>query len=260
MKERRPRPLIFSGPMVRALLGGWKTMTRRLCKLPKEPEIRGGWEPTTTGGKGSFYADGSPAPEMPAIWNQTTGTTIISPYLPGDRIWVRETWCRASADALVDDPQAIDGRPRGPADEFGIRPFVYYKATDLNVVHVDDEERSPWKSPLHMPRWASRLEFEVVSSRAERLKDLSREDAIAEGARRFVDIPPSPTFPNGVQSRWSMEEPPSCDHCLGSPRTAFGNFFNKLYAGENWNLKDGPSPWDLNPFVWVIALKAVPHG
>jgi hypothetical protein len=99
-----------------------------------------------------------------------------------------------------------------------------------------------------MPRWASRITLEVTGVRIERAQDISREDAIAEGAKRFDDIPPSKLFPSGEQSRWSMEQPEDCGQCLGSPQTAFGNLWIKI---------NGQESWDANPWVWVIEFKRI---
>ena len=84
------RPILFSAPMVRAILAGKKTQTRRVVKLPPD---RGTWEPDTIGGPGVTLADGSPVSERTCIWNTTTGRVLGCPYgKAGDRLWVRETW------------------------------------------------------------------------------------------------------------------------------------------------------------------------
>jgi hypothetical protein len=100
------RPILFSAPMVRALLAGTKTQTRRVLKLPTkgiyERKDMGGWAPTINGGGGSFTIgrDGTrvPAPETVGIWHQTTGRCLNAPYQIGDRLWVRETFCDPEDD------------------------------------------------------------------------------------------------------------------------------------------------------------------
>ena len=145
----KERPILFSAPMVRAILNGRKTQTRRIVKLPKE---RGSWEPSSTGGVGVTYSDGTPCPEMSCIWNTSTGTSLICQHgLVGDRLWVRESFNR-------------DGEK-----------YIY--AADLN-----DSGVQKWKPSIHMPRLASRILLEVVNVRVERLQDISEDDAKAEGS------------------------------------------------------------------------------
>lgn len=82
------RPIIFSAEMVRAILEGRKTQTRRIVRLPHQNPL-GAWEATTVGGDRARRADGSPVPRMAAIWHTRTGDTLACPYgLPGDRLWV----------------------------------------------------------------------------------------------------------------------------------------------------------------------------
>ena len=155
------RPILFSAPMVKALLSGTKTQTRRIIKLPTKKEYvrpdMGGWEATTVGGEGCFYANGYAAPEKVAIWNQTTGTCVVIPYQIGDRLYVRETWA------------TIKGYPR----------VIAYRA-DGCIAHTD-LKNNRWRPSIHMPRWASRLTLEVTDVRVERVQDISEEDARAEG-------------------------------------------------------------------------------
>jgi hypothetical protein len=105
-----------------------------------------------------------------------------------------------------------------------------------------------------MPRWASRITLEITDVRVERLQDISEEDAIAEGAQRFPDLPGK--NPWGQDDRWSMEQPNSVDDCLGSARSAFGNYFCKLAGNAPKGIHD-PRPWDANPWVWVIKFKRI---
>jgi len=144
MKER---PILFSAPMVRAILDGSKTQTRRTVK----PEHV------------SAYHDG-----VPALFKRF-------PYgKPGDRLWVRETFTVVGYD---EDRDQILGKA-GPPDEpwWGVRPKG--KASLLS---------GKWRPSLFMPRWASRITLEVTGVRVERLQDISEEDAIAEGVGHELD-------------------------------------------------------------------------
>lgn len=156
MKER---PILFSAPMVLALLDGNKTQTRRVVK--PQPE----WtEPATIWQQGDghsgpgWYAHNEDYPDEGALFYRC-------PYgQPGDRLWVRETWCHQWND-------------KTGYQENG----YWYRATTPDVQHVDGAEKSPWKPSIHMPRAASRITLEITAVRVERLQDISDADAQAEG-------------------------------------------------------------------------------
>lgn len=147
MKER---PILFSAPMVRAILEGRKTQTRRIIKKPMDevPDYARGW-------KHNGYA----------FYGKINGGDMAVPFIcpygqRGDRLWVRETWANTEADGLV-----------FKAD--GERDF----RTPCGTV----SERSAWKPSIHMPRTFSRITLEITDVRVERLQDISEADAIAEG-------------------------------------------------------------------------------
>jgi len=225
----KERPILFSAPMVRAILEGRKTQTRRVVNPQPADGEHIAWLTNIVGRPPSFAV---------ATMGSSNVREIRCPYgAPGDRLWVRETWCHAHPD-YHDEAEGIRlGRPMRHGR------WCHYAASD----YVDhDDNRSPWKPSIHMPRWASRITLEVTCVRVERVQSISKDDAIAEGARRFDDIPdPSPY---GHGSRWSMEDPPNTDHCLGSPQSAFGNLWIKI---------NGQESWDANPWVWVVEFKRV---
>lgn len=147
MKER---PILFNTLMVRALLEGRKTQTRRIAKICKDPDL--GCE-LTPGELSRLDQD------------------VIERACPhgriGDRLWVRETWC----DTRV-----------GGFD----RP-AHYKVDIGNPSEANDIRLSyglPWIPSIHMPRWASRITLEITGVRIERLQDITEEDAKAEGIER----------------------------------------------------------------------------
>ncbi|URI08938.1 hypothetical protein MW290_25555 [Aquincola tertiaricarbonis] len=155
----REGPILFSAPMVRALLAGTKTQTRRVVKQqPPADKQRSAWyEPGVMG-----WAP----PEAPSQhWHR-----IRCPYgQPGDRLWVREAFAGSIAYE----------RHGYPLREWGNK--VWYVA--------DGEPRSgQWTRPrpsIHMPRSLSRITLEIAGVRVERLQDISEADAIAEGVNRF---------------------------------------------------------------------------
>ncbi len=164
MSQVKERPILFSAPMVRAILEGRKTVTRRALKMP-----HGFWE-TSAGGE-----------LVPIPANCPHGK-------PGDRLWVRESHAQVFE---VDIPQ---GRYAGPIGTSGspARPdwksrYVYRADGDMPNVqwhHVGDSQPVRWTPSIHMPRLACRILLEITEVRVERLQDISYEQAAAEGIHR----------------------------------------------------------------------------
>ncbi len=148
MKER---PILFSAPMIRALLAGTKTQTRRVAKPVRHPDL------------GNVYAPG-------ALVLEHEPQHVIDrccPYgRPGDRLWVREShwWFKDECD-----------------HETGYYPPAL-TADDVEYRADGESTRHGWRPSIHMPRWASRILLEITSVRVERLQDISQADAQAEGA------------------------------------------------------------------------------
>ena len=143
MKER---PILFSGPMVRAILVGRKTMKRMVVKL------RAG-EIAHEGGDGSLHAVAN------TTWGDCIERVIQCPYgVPGDLLWVRETWA-----------ENIDGD-------------VVYRADNGVAESMIDR----WRPSIFMPRWASRLTLRITSVRVERVQEIPEADARAEGFKDVV--------------------------------------------------------------------------
>ena len=156
MKER---PILFSAPMVRAILSGAKTQTRRVVKQDREGLL-----------------DCKPTPAWDAFWQ-----CVACPYgQPGDRLWVRETFgdCTPGADAVVGTKWE---RPwyRADADDYGLLGH-----DGEGPVYVEDVL---WRPSIHMPRWASRILLEITDVRVERVQDISDRDARDEGAEHIGD-------------------------------------------------------------------------
>lgn len=235
------RPIIFKDDMVRAILEGRKIQTRRIMK-PQPVIGDDGWFRWDGHKPNSKY--GAYASNQVDLKSISIFVGVSSPYgRPGDRLWVRE------AHAFV--PQPAYRCSTGIYQQ--INPSDDYEA----CVYRENFDRSrsfPWRPSIHMPRWASRITLEITDVRVERLQDISEEDAIAEGARHFPDLPG--TSPYEQDDRWSMETPDSCDKCLGNARMAFANYFCKITGNAPKGLHD-PRPWDANPWVWVIEFRRV---
>jgi len=182
MKER---PILFSGPMVRAILSGRKTQTRRIVK-PQPDE------------SGLSKKDGA------EYWEDASGRKYICPFgVPGDRLWVRETWrTTKSLEHLA---------PRNIASG---APLEYMADRCLTPGGGRLEYRGKARPSIFMPRWASRINLEVADVRIERLNDITEEDAKAEGWDGYISYMPQPHPAIAEFSRlWeSIHGPGSWDH------------------------------------------------
>ncbi|HHF8081018.1 ASCH domain-containing protein [Klebsiella pneumoniae] len=237
MKERG---MIFNGEMVRAILDGRKTQTRRIMAPQPADDIERGIfpNPEVIGWKSSRR-------------NKHGSTTAHFCHYgkPGDRIWVRETWGVVS-HAFSDDGLMIDWVPDRPATAIHEMPFGngYYSgyaiyAADGDFTWGDDDGyedgRSCWKPSIHMPRAASRILLEITDVRAERLNTISEEDARAEG---IID---------GGCLNCGEPEPCGCANPEPDATDAFAYLWQSIYGQESWNA---------NPWVWVIEFKRVEGG
>lgn len=156
----KEHPIPFSDEMVRAVLDGRKTQTRR----PVKPQPAG-----------NFYLSGDTIIDAPK--GELMATRIRCPFGgPGDRLWVRETWGLTAAENW--GPFEIYDVLQGEAALLrrDLKMAVHYQATDV-YPNMD------WRRSSHMPRWASRINLEVTTVRVERVQDISDEDARAEGCK-----------------------------------------------------------------------------
>lgn len=165
----RTRPILFSGLMVRALLAGTKTQTRRVIKRPlKHP----GWTEYCYFGPSKNDPNArSVAIECGPDYPDTDEDVVPCPYGAAcDLLWVRETWAHVPL-------READG---GQGDKMGP---IYRADGDEAFEAIPDEWNfiGPWRPSIHMPRWASRLTLRIRGVRVERLQDISTEDAEAEG-------------------------------------------------------------------------------
>ena len=259
--EVKERPILFSGPMVRAILDGRKTQTRRIVK-PQPETINEDWEDSPT----EFMKTEHHRPVF-----ADTYCRHYCPYgRPGDRLWVRETWCPLRDNHYHDGLPArhmlthrSDGRP--------IRAGAEYRADGSE----NDEQRRcmselhyKWTPSIHMPRWASRLTLEITGVRVERLQEVSEGDAIAEGWPRQSD-PGIDTGGNGGPFDWfrlvweSINGTP-CKRCRGhgvvTAWVGSSNGTGVALDSEDCPECHGDPPaksWAANPWVWVIEFQKV---
>lgn len=234
----REHPILFSGALVRAILEGRKTQTRRLLRpQPVGDQVATFAQVGTVKATGAAVFCcrddwGTPVCALPVGRHSLAGD-LVCPYgAPGDHLWCRETWQEFFDDEI--DP----ARPRGPWGRMGIpaqperRSFVFYRA--------DGEiEGAVWRPSIHMPRRASRLTLRIKSVRVERLQQISEADAKAEGVEPVV-------LPTG---RYGL------DICgpLMDGRRPFASEFAVLWDSIN----NKSAPWSSNPWLWVLEFERV---
>lgn len=277
------RPILFSGAMVCAILGGRKTQTRRVVihrrKQPptwatyvnhlKQMNMQHDWvdsqlfqwseeqapgeplKPLRRWPSGPVHVKRGYAPEM--------DYAIPCPHgRPGDRLWVRETWSKwdnGSRQVVFSADRATHEVDFANGDPIGIFPEVFN--------HLRDGVSVGWKPSIHMPRWASRLSLEITKIRAERVQDISESDAIAEGMDVCECIRCcAGEHPGDCKecAGWaSNERERECGHCEGTgqcpvchgrPETARHVFQQRF---KSWSGLE----WDSNPWVWVIEFQRV---
>lgn len=223
MKER---PILFSGSMVRAILDGSKTQTRRAVKH-------------------------IPALGSPEAWCDLRLERLIGDYrrycpygVPSDRLWVRES-----------------GRmSEGRFFAYAASPGVARCADDKGFITVSPEEAQSWTPEqwrsggwkpvpsIFMPRWASRLTLEIVSVRVERLQNISEEDAIADGGFK-TNAPDSPEFGYLPHDFDPVD-------CVIPGEDPYDDYWPAIRCFQRlWESINGPGSWESNPWVWVVKFK-----
>ncbi|MBO9459003.1 hypothetical protein J7447_07895 [Labrenzia sp. R5_0] len=147
------KPILFSGPMVQALLAGRKTQTRRVIN--------------TKGGPNNIFSGAWTDDYIRAPGNAAWRAKQI-PFAVGDLLWVREGWCHF---------------PENAPD--GMGEVVYYRADNGNDSRTSKEVMQKngvaWQPSIFMPRWASRLTLKVTNVRSQRVQEICEPDAKAEG-------------------------------------------------------------------------------
>lgn len=218
MKER---PILMSAPMVRAILDGRKTQTRRVIKVqPSSSDLQ-------ISTLIDAYIDRKNIGK--SHWVRLEDLNIVyddrvffsCPFgKVGDGLWVRENWQHSNY-------------PDGPYEP---DCHIFYRADYMDDQLGADLEKSPdrirrkWKPSIHMPRMASRILLEITNISVERLQDISEADAIDEGVNVHPDHHGKP--PNSIYS----------------PVDAYRDLFESIYGEGSWNL---------NPYVWVIEFNKI---
>lgn len=245
-------PIIFSGPMVRALLEGRKTMTRRLAwREVREDMILGDTELAAMEKKGWVAFDG--ADDLTTVGKPSPWQRVAI----GDRLWVRENFAYVGTC----DPGFLTYQATYPHDLAGLGLE--------NVPAALKEVGYKWTPCIHMPRSASRLTLIVAGIKIEKLADISNADAILEGATARPAC-------NGFEQRydgWSMDWSEvgqfskyatggsgpllERDISLASANSAFLGFINELHGGPRWNCNGKVPLSDQNPYIVALTFRVI---
>lgn len=231
MKNSKEYPILFNSEMVRAILEGSKTQTRRPVKFKTRPDL-----PVSNITEHGPFKD---QPDNTQSWSadhQGDGSIIVEqgikcPHgLVGERLWVRETFTIETNFNLDPcDPPFNDGRPAKWTEDESYGKYweqCHYRATDPvpSLNHEEDCAQCDsdgfcrkWKPSIHMPRWASRITLEITDVRIEHLNDIGSEGSQKEGFVYMRD---------------------------------FINTWNRIYGYDY-------RAWTCNPWVWVIGFKRV---
>ncbi|WP_065782082.1 hypothetical protein [Klebsiella pneumoniae] len=247
MKERG---MIFNSEMVRAILDGRKTQTRRIMKVQPESNQLGLLlitDSTKHSDIGKYHWA-----ESNATGNHVRSKLFSSPFgAVGERIWVRETWATLGNEdgCYVDwEDNLCKGDERSAARIY--RASCEQRPGDYGLWSIPDDAywkphtkehkfEGAWRPSIHMPRWASRILLEITDVRVERLNAISEEDARAEG---IID---------GGCLNCGEPEPCGCANPEPEATDAFAYLWQSIYGQDNWNA---------NPWVWVIEFKRVEGG
>jgi hypothetical protein len=225
------RPILFSGDMVRAILEGRKTQTRRVIGLEKVNE-----NPAEFDYAGEMAANTRAQLEH-TFAGESYNVFTKCPYgKPGDVLWVRESFRQYK---YIDE-----------LGEFTDQTITEYKADNPEDVCMVDgdgfqmwnkdgsEKYVPFKPSIHMPKAACRLFLKIKSVRVERLQDISEADAVAEGVEK--NNPKS----NPFYKDYSRPETNDFVYAVNSFRTL-------------WFKINGGASWDANPWVWVVEFERI---
>jgi hypothetical protein len=233
----RERGITFNAEMVRAVLEGRKTQTRRIMKVQPESNQYGLLriiDSTKRSNVGKCHWA-----ESNATGPHTRSKLFSCPFgAVGDRLWVRETW-------MPDAPR--DGT-WGDVEFYGCKgsplsmiPKRYRKPEHcIHRASWDCNEMVGWTPSIHMPRWASRITLEITGVRVERLQNISQADAVAEGIK---------SGRCGNETSWrDAFYVPGDNQPYFNAETAYGDLWSSIYGDESWQA---------NPWVWVIEFKRV---
>lgn len=215
-------PILFSGDMVRAILQGRKTQTRRLIKsMP----ARIYWNQIVVNSYGG--------------WVDDHGKPCKPKCEPGDILYVRETW------GVGTRPCPYNGSISGieyRADEPLLEGSENLRINPIEGIDHEKYEGRGWMPSIHMPKVACRIFLQATRIWPERLNDISQEDCIAEGIERHTPVPGD--FPHGTVYKDYL----SGTMTLRDPKESYKSLWEKI---------NGAGSWDKNPAVWCYEFEVL---
>lgn len=207
------RPMIFDAESVRAILDGRKTQTRRVAK-PGD----------------------------------------IPPHGVGDLLWVRETWAtvrfQCDPEGWIEeerdaDPSEVELHLKSERSPRRWRMAVRYRATYDDMGERSADRGFRWRSPLHMPRWTSRITLEIRDVRCERVQCINEDDAFKEGVT-------CPSCGYTTKDAWIQRDHRLCDGRSGTTVDAYADRWDSINGKKH--------PWSSNPWVWVYRFVVYSRG
>jgi len=226
-------PILFSTPMVQAIMAGRKTMTRRIAAVPVGDHH--GTDIMDWGlSKHPYQNDNMWLYNIQTDVDDYATIELKAKYGKcDDLLWVRETWGVGSRpDPFVGGVDGFEFK----ADEMMIDEKEYLPIYPCDDFDFGNYDKNGWRPSIHMPKVAARIWLQVTDVRVERLNDIIEADAIAEGVEK-IDYSPFPW-------KYYGSEYAGCSDA----RTSFQSL---------WQLINGDESWEANPWVWVVSYKVL---
>lgn len=241
--EMTMKPILFNAEMVRAILEGRKTVTRRIVK--PQPEIScPGSENECTHEKGFWDMGGNSWACRQCGYGVIPikgGSWIAAPYQSGDILYVRETWTETCPYPLDDCPSGKPKQARTLCEVCMHNGPYYYRADNV------DNGSVKWKPSIHMPKEAARIWLKIVDVRAERLQNIRPVDVINEGAYEDCRDCLDTYGESGFQCCYQKED--ECSQC-DSVMMEWVRLWNSTIKKTDHDCYG----WEANPWVWVIEF------
>lgn len=239
------RPILFKPDMVRAVLddAAPKTATRRPVAALRGLGRITEFQRSDTPGYDWTFRDGR------MLWNDLRHADVLRrcPHgVPGERLWVRETWDFRGWEEQGSRRQVMLCYGADAAQRLATAPEDWQPT-------IYGHER--WRSPIHIPRWASRILLEITDVQLQQVQAIAEAEAMAEGAQ-WRDLT---CRQSGVPlSGWSMlrPHPLRAAACEATAQLAFAGYINMIHGGPRWYCKPS-NLWLQNPWLWVISFRRV---